>query len=402
VASRVKVRSVALACVPAVVAAAAGLRQWLSVREGPLTGDAVGYMDIATAWTPLDLVGGRREPVWPTLVALPVRLLGPEPDIIRLLGVAGFVLLVMSFQLVARKLYGSLWAAAGALALAMSPWLIHQSARGYREETTAALVLLFALGVMSARSNPKRLPALAAGAALVGLLRFDTLLLTLPTLLVAFTLHRPPVRVWLASAVVFAALVSPILFGNWIRFGDPMYHVNFHARRFTNKEFRDQPGFPTSAELKNLSDGPPTTWGAYLFELHTPTELATRTLSGVQHIGLRQARVLMFYPNLPEARSPVSIVSALMALTGVLGGALLLRGAAWSFGLLMFLSLVEFAPIARLTDDRLALTFIPLLVLGYLQALVVLTRHARLRLLGLALERSVKSLPHAVGLGRPD
>ena len=96
---------------------------------------------MAKSFTYLSLVSGPREPLWIALLALPVKIFGAHPDVIRLFGVIGFASLLLAFQLIARTLYGSLTAGIAALLLASSPWLIFRSTRGLREEASNARTL---------------------------------------------------------------------------------------------------------------------------------------------------------------------------------------------------------------------------------------------------------------------
>lgn len=364
-----------LVALPTVSAAVLGSLQWLSTRSLPLEPDTLHYMKLARSLELTNLTTMSREPLWPLLLSLPVHVVGPLPDIPRLAGVVGFVALVLVFQLAAVRLIGFISGSAVALLLAFSPWLVYQSARGYREESSAALVLLICL-LVSAR-HWSQMKALGIGF-LIGataLLRWDTLTLVGPVLVVAVALKRIPGRYAAIAAAISILMVTPLLVGNWMRFGDPMYFSNVHAAWFRNIEFRDQPGYPTSEELKSDAfAGSRITWGQYLFQLHSPLETLKRAAWGVAAIPYGTTSLALFRPlgrPVPPEQAFSSVSSFLRAtlpglvvLAGMIGGVLLLTGAYWPFGLVLFLAVVEFSPIAALFDPRLALSVVPFTLLG--------------------------------------
>jgi len=373
-----------LILLPSAYAALLGIAEWLFHRSDPLQPDAQAFLAWADSFGPLSLVGGTREPVWVALMALPVRLVGPSPDVPRLLGVSGFVLMVGSFQLVAERLYGRNRAAIAAAILATSPWLTFQAAEGLREETSAALLLLFGIGVVSVGKDTKRIAGLAFFVGLIAMLRWDTLLITLPVSAVALAVHRVQIRYWVMSVAVVAVVVSLLVIGNWVRYGDPMYHSNIHARFFRNVEFQDKPGFLTSQEVAaNNFAGPSVTWAGYLFGLHTPAQLAKRTVVGTVRIVGGEAYYSLFYPEKPFEPHQIGefllilakvTLVALLVLLGVVGGLFLLPGPTWPLGVILLLSIVEFTPIGDMCDLRLAITTIPFTLLGILETLALLTQ----------------------------
>ncbi len=386
-----------LAFLPALCAVTTGIFQWMAVRTQPLDSDAQYFLQLARTINPLSAATTSREPLWSALIALAGVFGGPSKDVVELVGVAGFVLMVTSFQMVARRLFGTLWAGVAALCLAVSPWLIYQSARGLREETSAALVLLLALVLVSAQWSYRKAIGVGILVGLSAILRWDTLLLALPVLVLATVLRKCSPQ-WLAISVATALVItSPLVVGNWWRYGDPMYFSNIHAVWFRNLEFRDQPGFPTSAELaKDSYAGPHISWSYYLFGLHTPEEMAKRTLWGVAAIPYGTTSLTIFRAvgkPVPPQLAFTSLenfvkvfIPALLVLAGALGGVLLLLSPDWVFGAILFLSVAEF-------DPRLAITVVPFLLLGMMKTLQMVSSLVR--------GRSVKtwgSGPHADSL----
>jgi hypothetical protein len=383
-----------LACLlPAAYALVLGLHELSRVRGERLCPDATGFLVLArqmdlkasTAhpWFPgiTTVFNGWREPLWPAAIAVPVRVFGAGPTLVRLLGVAGFVLLVVAFQRLVTRLYSRAWGIGAALLLAASPWLVFQSARGLREEASTGLVLLFAAAVIKGIGG-RRLVLLAAAAAALALLRWDTVLLTVPTLVIAGVANRTRPRRALLATSVFVLLVAPMLLGAKLNYGDPFYFSNTRgAVFFRNVEFAGKPGFPTKAEVRhNGWAGSQITWSEYFFHLHTPWETARRTLSGLTTIPLTIVDCGLKYPDCRdfEAHWPtLALVSNLAALlpwligaAGIAGAAMLLRRrGTWPVPLMLLMSMITFAPIARMIDWRLALTSLPLLAVGLVQTL---------------------------------
>ena len=367
---------------PALCAMATGVFQWMSTRAQPLDSDTQYFLQLSRSLDPLSAATNPREPLWIALIALAGRFGGPSADVAELVGVAGFVLMVVSFQMVARRLFGTLWAGVAAICLAASPWLIYQSARGLREETSAALMLLFGLALVSAEWSHRKAIGVGVLVGLSAILRWDTLLLTLPVLALATALRKCSPRRLAMSMTMVLVITAPLVAGNWWRYGDPMYFSNIQAVWFRNLEFRDRPGFPNSAELAEDSyAGPRISWGYYLLGLHTPEEMAKRTLWGIAAIPYGTTSLTI----LPRSEQPVLpqlaftsvenfvkvLIPTLLVLAGSVGGVLLLFSTNWALGALLFLSVAQFAPIAVLFDPRLAITVVPFLSLGVMRTLAM-------------------------------
>jgi hypothetical protein len=276
-------------------------------------------------------------------------------------------------------LHGRTSGIVAALLVATSPWLIFQSTRGLREETSAGLVLLFAAAVIR-RVDERRLVLLAAAAAGMALLRWDTVLLTVPTLIIATIITRPRPRSAVAAVCVFTLLVAPMLLGAKLKYGDPLYFSNTRgAVFFRNVEFGGRPGFPTRAQVRlHAYSGPPITWWEYLFRLHSPGETLHRTLRGSVSIPMNAAYCGFsrgcqpnpaHWPFPTLTPSPLTLLPLVMTAAGLIGAALLLRRrGAWPLSLMLAASVVSFAPIATLMDPRLAIPTLLLLTLGIIES----------------------------------
>lgn len=359
-----------------------GVHQVSLVNSSKLDPDVMTYMELATRFDALSLVGGAREPVWPGLLAVPTHLFGAQPWIPRLLGVAAFGFLVLATEVVVAKRHGLRWATAAGWVLAASPWLIFQSARGLREEAAAGLIIIFAAGVVSGRLSTRRAGVLAVLAGLAGMLRWDTVIVTLPTLLLFMVVTRADIRQWALALLVFGLIVAPLLVGNAVMYDDPFYHSNIHARFFRNIEFRGQPGFLTNAQVaRNSFGGPPITWPEYIFGLHTTKQIVGRTVEGFENVPRRNAGLLAFYPSTPSLdpwptlnifANNETIVAWILPALAVVGAITVLRGPAWPLAMMLPLSIGIYPFISGLMDYRLAMNEIPLMVVLDIEALVVL------------------------------
>jgi hypothetical protein len=106
---------------PGAYALATGLHRFSQVHGARLDPDAITYLRLAAHMTPATVLTGQKEPLWPALSAIPVSVVGAHPGVIRLLGVAGFLLLVVAFQRLVALLYGRAWGIMAALLFAAAP-----------------------------------------------------------------------------------------------------------------------------------------------------------------------------------------------------------------------------------------------------------------------------------------
>ncbi len=337
-----------LIALPAVYALIRGADQAYLVRGRLLDPDVLTFQNLAAEMTPQSIFGGVREPLWPLLFVVPVRMLGANSEIaIRLIGVLGFVFMIVAFQLVVRELFGRAWSIVAALLLASSPWLIYQAARGLREETSAGLVLMFCLGLMRRPVTGHRVVLLFGLAGLTGLLRWDAMMVMLPVLALAMIILRPPPIAWTAVPALLALLVAPLL-------------------------------------ATDSYAGPPITWTQYVFGLHSLGELFSRALHAYRGVPIESTMLALFYPHLGSR--PLLVVDLhtlemlaawLLWFPAVIGGISLLRTRAWPIPLMLGGTILAYSPIAELIDYRLVLVVIPLLAVCVIECIRLATTYWR-------------------------
>lgn len=368
--------------IPLAYAIAFGAAELIKRREQPLDPDAITYLQLASNYDFATWVGGFREPIWHSLLAIPVNVIGEQPTIIRLQGLAGFAILVFVAVVLTRQLTSSSGLAfAAGMAIAASPWLLYQAPRGLREEAAAAGIL--ALLAFSMRSSVHRwFPLFGVAVGVLALLRWDSLMVTLPLLLTTAILRRREVglRRTVVAVALAAAVVSPFVVGNAVRFHDPLYHSNVAALFFRNIEFAGQPGYASQeAVARDAFVGPPETWGRYLFERHGTREILERTVRGAARNVQYIPSLAIYWPHQPDFRVPwprlwlfsfpEMFATSLLALGGISGAILLASRGSWQLLIVTIFAVVQHAPIAALMDPRLGLSIYPVLIVGFFVAL---------------------------------
>lgn len=347
-------------------------------RGVPLQPDAANYLALADTFGWDRLWGGVREPLWPLLLAGPIALAGPEPMLLRACGLLFFPLLVAAFQRLAASVVASGWALVGALVVAVSPWLRVQALEGLREIPAAAGLLLLVAALVRRQGSYGRRDGLllGAGAALLALLRWDTILISVPLLVLSALLRRAHPRDTAVALATLAVLTAPLTLGNLQRHGDPLHHSNIHAVFFRNIEFVGRPGYPTAEELaQDGYAGPPTSWATYLFKDRPLGDLKNKTLEGGP-IGVLEiskvaatgrARHDHYALQLPPERDDLVPWGFLIS-TGV-ATLLLLHRRQWHLALLVPLIVFQLAPVQHLMDARLGISVYPVSVLCVLVVL---------------------------------
>lgn len=356
--------------VPLIYALAAGYHERGTDPFGP---DANGYLRMAADFHPSMWLGGIREPVWPTLAAFPVWLMGDEPRVLQVVGILAFAAMVLASQYVARTVLGYRASIAVGFVLAASPWLARQAATGLREEFAAALTLATTLALVTLKPGWRGPILIGALAGIAAMSRWDTVLLTVPVAVVAFYRVRVPWRAALAAGAIAAGIVLPFLIGNAIDYDDPLHHSNIHAVFFRNMEFgaTGEDGLPTPRELVVSSyAGSPETWTHYLFKRHDLSWVVDRTARGTVNTALSGWSLVIFeqplaieFPSLGLLRAPPVFLPWFLLAISAVGAWSLWRRGYWQIPTMTLLSLLQHAPIAHLMDPRLGLTAVPFLVI---------------------------------------
>jgi hypothetical protein len=355
---------------PPLYALVAGLHELHLWRSQPLWPDANGYFIQATDFHPSIWLGGLREPLWQTLNAAPMAILGHHPTVLRVSGIFAFCALVIATQYLTREILGTAAAIVVGFVLASSEWLQFQAVQGMREEFAATIVVLIAYVAMRLRPGWRGAVLIGALAGAGAMVRWDVTVVALPAIAFAFALRRTSLRAVAASALVFGALVLPFCIGNAHKHGDPLYQSNIHAVFFRNLELAGTPGLPSRAEVRlNAYAGPRETWPHYLLVRHRPRWLAEHTAKGTVNTALADSALTVFGPgaSVPQVTvptlsllgAPVTTISWLLMFGTFAGIWLLARRGAWPVAIIASLALLQHAPIQHLMDPRLGLAVVP-------------------------------------------
>jgi 4-amino-4-deoxy-L-arabinose transferase-like glycosyltransferase len=329
----------------------------LRVAMAPLDPDAQGYRAYAHVLTWIGPHGfysasfGEREPLYPAVVRLALRLLGDSDLSLRLLTLALSIGVVyLTFRL-GQALFGFGGGLGAGMLLALSVPAVIESGRGLRVELETLLLTGSAWLLLGTRGS------LTLGrAGLAGLLA-GALLLTrfpyAPALILLFATcawrHRElGWRAWraiLVAAVITTVLVLPHRVALALRHADAAYDAHRTLRWIANQEFQGQPGFPSPAALvQDPYAGPRITLGQYYLSLHSVWEVIWRSIRGLGRAILH----LSLVGYVEEVRTVLGLrlgwVDLVLAALGVVGlGVLTGRGDAGWMPLVLFLGLAHVA-----------------------------------------------------------
>ena len=260
--------------------------------HAPLTGDAVGYQQIAEEMTLFSWGQGFyaprwREPMHPLMGKLFSAVCQRSDFHHRLMTVcAGMCAIALAWWVGRHALHPACGLVAAGL-MAGDNYLIFRSMYGYRLEVRTCLLLVFVYLLVVCRAG--RLVWRSALAGLAGALLALTELSTLP--LVIFFIgwhlvtHRDQWRPAAAAAIVALLVLLPFFGRQIAEHGDPLYPLSKHAKWYRNVEAQrnvGEPGYPSADEIADYSgyEGPPVSLMGYLFGSHTFGELAAGTARG--------------------------------------------------------------------------------------------------------------------------
>lgn len=364
--------------VPA-VAAIVNIVVWYAVDASNRVFPDTGSYLSAARRLHLTVFGGFREPVFPALLAIPQWAFGHGETVARITTTAIFLGLVLTVQYVGRRWWGRGWGVGAALAIAASPYLGFYAVSGLREELACIGIIGVGFAVTRAPLTRWQWLGVAFATGVTAMIRWDTLMLTLPVVALALLLGRVGIRTIALCTLVVVAVVSPFIVGNWRRNDDPFYSSNKTAAFHRNDEFAGQPGYITRAEFERDAYQDPTTWGEYVFGDHEPDELVRRFVEAPLRSSLGITAYALFYPE-PPTREPgwpdlgetgewKLLVAWAVVIAAALGAVCMIRRGRWPFALLLLLAVLQHFPIVGLPhyDIRLETAVYPLMVLAVVE-----------------------------------
>jgi hypothetical protein len=298
-----------------------------------------------------------REPGYILVLHWFTQLFGSADFMVRLLTVILSTAAVWAVMRVTRALWGEVAGQAAGLLLALNVPLINEAPRGLRLELEILLCMAF-FGIAFVRPW-KRWPVATVAMALMGAALVVTRSTYVPVVIVLGTYavyRRAGLKAAMGGALILAAVVAagvvPHRYSMYKLHGDPYWDTSLYARWNANFEFAGKPGWPTWAALQSDPfQGPPITYGEFMFGLHTKQELVLGTIRGYWKL-YRKMEVCPYGVANQNVRDTINALFQVLAAAGMLI-ALWRREYLWiPFAFLVF----EF-PVSFLYDRLLVETY---------------------------------------------
>ena len=245
--------------------------------HSPLTGDAVGYRQIALdmklfSWKEGFYAPRWREPGFPFVAKLFFTFFGDSDLHHRMFSVLAGLAAMLLMWWIGREWGHPFIGLTGALLMATEKYLVFRSMYGYRLEVRTVLLLLFLYTIFSERKWQVRWRAAFIG--LTGAMLILTELSTLPVvvLFIGWFLwtKRKEWRTAGIAPVLLLILLLPFLIRQTEANGHPLHPLTLHAKWYRNIETSEYQGY----------EGPPVSMLGYLFGEHSLNVLATGAFEG--------------------------------------------------------------------------------------------------------------------------
>jgi hypothetical protein len=260
---------------------------WLQgIRFQPLDPDAIVYQNIARQmhWF---YDSGMREPLF-VFVTRAFQLIFGDHDLsIRFVSLLASVLMVPVVYWAGREISGSATGLIAAVLVASSSSWASQASRGLRLEMFTLALLAFAAAMLTQRVISARRHGIWLGFAATAICLLRVTSLWFCVIGAAYAIYR---RGWDTKTFAIAVLIPLIaVLPFWLycasQYGDPFIAVNRHIKFYRNLEFQGSPGMPTAEELVvDAYAGPDVSSWQYFFGMHSPFELAGRSVTGLRSV----------------------------------------------------------------------------------------------------------------------
>ena len=204
--------------------------------EPYLSGDPYGDLEYARQMRSF-YQASVREPVFVYATRVVQGVIGDQEQAVCVVSAVFSVLTVWATVLVGRYVFSDWVGVAAALALAIEPDVISASVIGFKDDTFAFFLLLFAYSLLRARDDPTARRGYLCGLAGAGavLTRITSITFVIPMLL--FLAFEPTKHAWrrrtgtvMAALVMMALVVGPYLVNCWIEYGDPFFSISDRSR----------------------------------------------------------------------------------------------------------------------------------------------------------------------------
>ncbi len=254
----------------------------------PLEPDANAFYSLA-ADSPRPWSASLREPFSICLYSIAVQAAGGKNWAIRINSLVFSLLLVLIVTRTSLQVMESRWAAGfSGMLLALTPYMSFQAVRGLRLETFLFLAMAATWLLLPGRELSWKRSALAGLALSALFLTRQTGIMIGAVMLAASALRlgrRQGIKAVSsrlgAAAMIAMALSAPFYINQHREYGSPFFISSWEATFWRNQEFRDQPGFPTSKEVREDSfTGEVASPFEYVFGMHSVKEIIKRVAEG--------------------------------------------------------------------------------------------------------------------------
>lgn len=266
---------------------------WPEYAKLPLAPDVVEYREIAHGMHHL-YDTGVREPVWIWVVKAALFVARDSDSAFRLLGLGLYLATGCFVWLLVEHTFGDrLMALLAAAIFLWNTFLMRVALVGTRDNLFMLAVTAMSYFVFSRHprlSGNWRVAGLAFSLLLAVGTRMTSIAPLSVLLVYAFVRNRLRLSL-LPIALGFAVLVlAPYVYYSYVRFGDPLIASNIHAVWWRNYEFVYKRGIgcegcPRVDEfIRNGYAGAKVTMSSYIFGMHSPGELFTGAMRGLETI----------------------------------------------------------------------------------------------------------------------
>jgi len=216
---------------------------WVREATPYVGGDPVGYLRFAREMR--DFYAAHvREPLFVYATKVWLGALGDEDVGISFTSLTFSLLLVAATYLLGAAAFSPAVGLAASFLIAIEREAIAWGVDGWRDDTFAAFVVLFAWALVRYQKAPTMMSAVLAGVmgGAACLTRLSSLTFVVPGLAAMIVVPGLKTRTAAARAaaacLITTVLVAPYLINCWRQFGDPFYAVNYHTSIYQGREGR--------------------------------------------------------------------------------------------------------------------------------------------------------------------
>jgi hypothetical protein len=197
-----------------------------------------------------------REPLFVFSTKVGLWLTGGQDITVSLVSSVFGSLLIPATYVLGRAIGGVVVGLGAALLVAIEPQLIDTGVRGYRDDLFSLLTVLFAWACIRFydRASTRTVLLTAAIGAAACLTRITALSFVVPGLAAVVAVRgrgrwREVAKPAMVAGVIVLVLIAPFLVTCWMKFGDPLYSINWAADFYGQRSGLDTTGGMSTIEL---------------------------------------------------------------------------------------------------------------------------------------------------------